>query len=250
VTRVLLCFLLASGCVPSLEEGYFGCAEMECPTGWVCHSDLRCYSRTNEPMERCGGDQDCSSGMCVRPDFGAPDSDGYCTTSCDEDAECTEAFGVDANCWEGRCLVRCATAEDCAAVGTECHIAHEMGEMPPMQASCYDITSSELDGSTPCTMGCESPGFCVLTTADTGAGVCTVWCNDDAQCPHGGRCLDVTTLGPPSCMHPCDPVIPMVCGRVLRCGRFAGDTQSYCMPEGWDGGTLPLPGRMPSMMTP
>lgn len=49
------------GCTGTIPEGRFACAtESECPDGWVCGADQRCYSGSGA---RCANDGECADGL-------------------------------------------------------------------------------------------------------------------------------------------------------------------------------------------
>lgn len=69
--------LAFSGCAGTVPEGHFGCtSNTDCPTGWFCRADDRCYSTEGTPSDggvpdggrdggsdRCGNEGECANGL-------------------------------------------------------------------------------------------------------------------------------------------------------------------------------------------
>jgi Cys-rich repeat protein len=74
---VALLFLLALGCAPEVREGYYACAaDSDCPAGWVCRADGRCWSRPASDAGRDGGPDSGPDAGDSGPDGGDSGTDG------------------------------------------------------------------------------------------------------------------------------------------------------------------------------
>lgn len=246
--------LLAAGCTPILMDGAYSCEDGVCPPGWMCRSDERCYAMRARLGVPCQDDGECDSGACSAAVPGS--SAGYCTLECTADADCND-LGGGARCVLSRCLEGCSDRSECPS-GNECQMPHQPRTMPPSGGSCAAIDDPAFTGATGCAVfeECQPPGFCIASDDPSvgTVGVCSMWCNDDSNCA-GGRC--VALLEEPSgnpvrhCLLECFPGTE--CASPLRCGRLLGEGAppgSVCIPEAWDGRTLPLPGdlAMPARM--
>jgi hypothetical protein len=77
-----------SGCSPEVEEGHFACAAQdECPSGWTCREDRRCWRSelplgpTRGGIVPLGGVHTTASGAVVVKDDGFELSGRACTAS-------------------------------------------------------------------------------------------------------------------------------------------------------------------------
>lgn len=249
----LLLALLASGCIPALNDGAYACQGNgepdDCPPDFVCRHDSRCHYAPNQGRV-CQSDDECENEVCSLVEGS---SKGYCTYHCSEDADCQGDLGSDARCVDGFCLSSCSDATIDCSLGIECQWPHQAMTSPPTTGSCVSIDSARFDGTNSCVslQDCSTPGFCMVVdgtgSTDYGTtGVCSMWCDTDDNCPNG-RC--VTLLGgggQPAVKHCLRECFPMMqgssCQGGLVCGTLLGDGphSSVCIPRAWDHLSVPF----------
>jgi len=73
-----------SACKPSLREGVFACsAAADCPSGWICRADSRCYQTTSVYVVTCGDGIVEQAEAC---DDGNVDSSDGCSANCQQES--------------------------------------------------------------------------------------------------------------------------------------------------------------------
>lgn len=258
----LVCML--GGCV-TLEEGEYSCArEGECPSGWHCWRDQRCYidSETLGGLgETCDTQADCEADWTCIPSLdptavtmpGDTTTYGdYCSHACTADGECAD-LGPDSECVAGYCRISCMMPMACPD-GTACRrvmtappMAGEMPETPPANPICVDVRNMQLTETSACSgqPDCVIPGWCVWSqTTSMNDGVCALRCDSQMNCPMGTQCVSVLEDAK-MCLRTCTSPGP-ACQRGLSCQTFGG--ASYCVPAAWDGLSAPLPGSLSDTM--
>ncbi len=222
--RTLLPLLFAvAACATDVPEGRFRCTTAaECPTGWVCRTDGRCWSTGDGNLPdggagctpgSCPGDQLCRDGRCISPmDDG--DEDGVPAGSDCDDADPAVGMhaerGCSSDCAVGRELCVMGTWEACDAP-TDCDCsAGETRELPcgncgTQRQRCGDAGAWEDDGA------CSGEGECSPgASEDTGAcGMCgtmrrtclatCVWdepvCRSEGECGAGAEETEASSCG-------------------------------------------------------
>ena len=83
----LVAALLVAGCAPGIEEGRYGCAaDSDCPEGWFCRADLRCWRTPGDGATDGGGpDSGADGGADGGADAGG-DGGGDAATDAGPDA--------------------------------------------------------------------------------------------------------------------------------------------------------------------
>lgn len=231
------------GCVPSLQEGFYGCATGECPDGWHCWSDGLCRS-DEEPQggfgASCESSGDCESMVCgVSLDPMARTLPSLCTTACSQDADCG---GEDLICVKGNCRLTCVARPDCPP-GFGCHLPiPEPPERPPSRALCARVVNDGILGQASCRNQpeCQNPGWCLVSDLSL-QGVCSMWCQTSEHCPGAGICVTEIMEGHGQCLLPCE--VDTDCEGALVCRALAEAALGrFCVPEEWADQPLPLPG--------
>jgi len=240
----LLASALAAGCVPSLQEGFYGCATGDCPDGWHCWSDGFCRSEA-EPLgqfgDACEASGDCESLVCAGAlDPMARRLTNLCSVACSGDTDCP---GEDLLCVKGACRSTCTALPDCP-MGFACRIpVPEPPEMPPRAAICARVVNDDILGQASCTgqPECQNPGWCLVSDLSV-QGICSMLCQTSEHCPGDGRCITDVMTGHGQCLLPCED--DGGCEGALVCRQLGdgADLGTFCMPEAWAGQPLPLPG--------
>ena len=181
-----LASMIACGCIPRIQEGYFACADDRgCPDGWHCHGDHMCYSwepnRENSPDDCANGIDDDANGTADCLD-GACLAGGFCE---DREADCNPVLQTG------------------CPVGMACYAGVSAGET--LQPWCR-MPGGGLQGD-----ACTGSGSANQCGAGIGClyldeiGICSKYCSVDEQCAAGGYCM----IGPEDpwgvCTTPCDP---------------------------------------------
>jgi Cys-rich repeat protein len=171
-----------------------------------------CAPSTNTCVE-CLADTDCAAGQAC--------ASGACVTNgaraicepCDADDQCGGAADLCIGLFSGGTFIDRSCATDCSAPGATCPSgfdcvsvrnggARQCRPSYPMQnPSCFAIRNvgdACVFDAVNVDPGCGLPGRqdarCVLSPM-SGAGVCTIFCASDADCPNGTLCTTAMNPG-------------------------------------------------------
>lgn len=219
-----VCDAVTNACVECL-------ADSDCDGNEVCNTTTRscvqcttnaqcmgivdrnlCAPSTNTCVE-CLADTDCAAGQAC--------ASGSCVTNgaraicepCDADDQCGGAADLCIGLFSGGTFIDRSCATDCSAPGATCPSgfdcvsvrnggAQQCRPSYPMQnPSCFAIRNvgdACVFDAVNVDPGCGIPGRqdarCVLSPM-SGAGVCTIFCASDADCPNGTLCTTAMNPG-------------------------------------------------------
>lgn len=257
MTRVLYgitaCLVLSS-CLPEPSPGgVYACPsgdDMECPSGFECRSDNRCYGPDEPglgPYFACDTEDDCRDDLdCVKIDNADV---GTCTVTCSTAATCAaDENGVAAQCSNvsmgvNACMQGCDDDDDCPSTHECLVVPMTMGER-----ACYASPPSWLSVITcsSTSMQCPPSMMCAVDPAKGTQGVCSYPCAMMGEaCPGTmgqmgfSECamLGSITNATPSdagCLRPCTNAEQ--CNNTnMVCAVIAGSSSptKYCIPPGW-----------------
>ncbi|MDH5492894.1 MAG: hypothetical protein OEY14_13150 [Myxococcales bacterium] len=195
---------LTTGCAATLEEGHFSCtSDSECPSGWSCRADLRCWSSPSS----------ADAGVDASPDAGMDAStDAVMDAGCSSDAECPGA-----RCAPSGACVECLAPTDCPVLAPAC----EAGSC----GSCFEGASCTREQ-----LAREWLATLCLATAPRASEIPLVeaiepiYCSDRPETVALTRLLiqgiidgslDVDAAKLRACRDSIDPGLPEICNQTL-----------------------------------
>lgn len=238
--RWLGLLLLVCACTPDLAaNGVYGCADGQCPSGYTCRSDARCYG-PEEPgfafYSECLLDAECESGTCATLSGGTY---GQCSVACTTNTNCPAADTLPGLCYvmgpNGSCVAPCDSDADCPA-------HHECLVIPMTSQHACQSGPEAWSQAAACNgsgQGNCLPGFaCILDPSKSSTGLCSFPCGRAADgCPGAQECMMTSLPVSPAwaCLTPCQQTSdcnPVNGSQTLECRAFPG-AALHCVPVGW-----------------
>jgi hypothetical protein len=190
-----------------------------------------CYARCDRMNPACPAGTRCAhfdsrfevqGDYCIAPVAKCPAADGVCD----------EARG------SGLCMDETDVVDCCQSslMGGECDLVRQCGCEKKPGTSCVEGARREIGQTSVCQpSGSTRANEWCLDDAGCGRGlgcaghVCRAYCNRDADCEQGGRCIsklreDVNT-SVKVCLGPCSPETDRPCGDNTRCTIGAGGNE-------------------------
>ena len=175
---------------PAGEACSFMQREVDGIVGW----DMVCLTADDQglpPGSDCSAGAPCYNDLCI-----SDDNERWCSTACLSDADCPQGTYCSSHnndifsptltgiCWTIHgSQTPCTVDDDCPTAGEVCGLVFPLGQTP--EGRC--ITA--VDGAGAPGDACQGWNTCAARFCDYGRGICTTYCETNADCQaHGLQC--------------------------------------------------------------